>query len=120
MWARAAQHEISEVVTPVLLQHFGKKTLRGLSATQVKQAEEVKFAVLCHTTPYSIVSAASVKDILTTGQPIPAQYKQMYDALYAKVVAKRQGEPSVDDTRMIQVTTYAALNCDEEQIYQGG
>jgi hypothetical protein len=120
MWARAAQAKISEVVTPVILQHFGKKSLRALSSDQVRQAERVKFAVLCHTPAYSDVTEDSVKQILSAGDSTPAQYQRMYDALYAKVVAKRQEEPSVDDARMIQVTAYAALNCDEEQIYNHG
>jgi hypothetical protein len=80
----------------------------------------VKFAVLCHTPVYGNVTADSVRDILLDGSAVPAQYQQLYDSLYEKVVAKRKGEPTVDDTRMIQVTAYAALNCDEEQIYGYG
>ena len=118
MWARNAQAQISEIVTPVILKHYGKKSLRALSSEQVKKVEQVKFAVLCHTPVYGNVTAESVRGILQNGRPVPAQYEQMYDALYGKVVAKSKTEPSVEETRMIQVTTYAALNCDEEQIYQ--
>ena len=120
MWARTAQAQISEIVTPIILQHYGKKSLRALSSEQFKEAERVKFAVLCNTDAYDNVTIAHVHDVLTQGHAVPAQYQSMYDALYGKVVAKRQGEPSVDDTRMIQVTAYAALNCDEEQIYEHG
>jgi len=119
VWARSAQTAISDVVTPILLKHYDKKSLRALSSEQVKQAERVKFAVLCRTEPYENITADHVKTILSNGHAVPAQCQQLYDALYGKIVAAKQVEPSVDDTRMIQVTTYAALNCDEEQIYGG-
>jgi hypothetical protein len=117
MWARTAQGEISDIVTPIILQHYDKKSLRALSSEQVKEAERVKFAVLCNTQAYHKIDKDYVRDILVNGQPVPAQYQSMYDALYGQVVAKRHEDPSVDETRMIQVTTYATLNCDEEQIY---
>jgi len=120
MWARTAQAQISDMVTPIVLQHFGKKSVRALSSEQFKESERVKFAVLCHTEAYDAITVDHVRDVLTQAQAVPAQYSNMYDALYGKVVAKRQSEPSVDDTRMIQVTAYAALNCDEEQIYGHG
>ena len=120
MWARTAQAQISDMVTPIVLQHFGKKSVRALSSEQFKESERVKFAVLCHTDAYDAITVDHVRDVLPQAQAVPAQYSNMYDALYGKVVAKRQSEPSVDDTRMIQVTAYAALNCDEEQIYGHG
>jgi hypothetical protein len=117
MWARTAQGEISDIITPIVLQHYDKKSMRALSAEQVKEAERVKFAVLCNTEAYHAIDKDYVRGILANGQPVPAQYQTMYDALYERVVAERHEEPSVDETRMIQVTAYATLNCDEEQIY---
>lgn len=120
MWARLAQGKISDIITPIILQHFGKKSLRALSAEQFKEAERVKFAVLCNTNVYDEITIECVHNVLTNAHALPAQYQSMYDALYGKIVAERQEEPSVDETRMIQATAYAALNCDEEQIYEYG
>jgi hypothetical protein len=118
MWTRAAQAEISDIVTPIILKHFGKKTLRALSAEQTKRAESIKFSVLCHTKPYTEISTAHVRKILSRGRAFPAKYKQLYDSLYADVAAHRQGDISLEDSRMIQATAYAALNCDVNQIYE--
>ena len=117
MWARDAQNAISEILNPAILKQHGKKSLRALSSEQTKEAEHIKFAVLANMQPYSEVTTAAVHEILSRGQSVPAHYRQAYDSLYARVVAKRKGEPSLDDTRIIQATTYAMLNSDEELIY---
>lgn len=117
MWARKAQQSIANIITPLVLQNFDKKTVRALSAEQTRELERVKFAVLCNTKPYTEITPVYVQTVLANGHASPAQYQTMYDALYNKVVAEHKCEPSMDETRMIQVTTYAVLNCDEEQIY---
>ena len=46
MWAKSAQSKISEIVTPAMLDHFGKKNLRSLSAKESDTLEMFKFSLL--------------------------------------------------------------------------
>ena len=116
MWARHAQQQIAEIVSPLILKHYGKTSMRALSEDQVRRAEGIKFAILCSLPVYSNVDADVVRQSLSAGKAAPKQYQHLYDALYKKVVARKQGEPSIDETRMMQITAYAVLNSDEEQI----
>jgi len=117
MWARHAQQQITDIVSPIILKHYNKKSMRALSDTQVRCAENIKFAVLCSLPVYSNVDVGVVKQSLASGKPAPPQYKRLYNELYNKVIAHKQCEPSIDETRMMQITAYAVLNSDEEQIY---
>ena len=120
MWTRNAQTQISNIVTPAILSIYGKKTLRGLSAEQIKKAEQTKFSVLCQIPVYSNIDDPHVREIAAKGSALPAQYQEIYDVLYQRVMATQKSEPTIDEVRMIQASAYAALNCDEEQIYSNG
>jgi hypothetical protein len=115
MWARDAQKDISNIINPLILKQYDKKSLRALSSAETKEAERVKFAVMCQTEPFEVITKDSVKAILERGHACPAEYVQVYDSLYENMVAERQEEPSMDETRMIQIVAYASLNSDEER-----
>ena len=46
LWAKDAQTKISEVINPGILQQFGKKNMRSLTAQELAQSETIKFGVL--------------------------------------------------------------------------
>ncbi len=118
MWAKDAQNSIAEILTPIFLQHHNKKSVRQLSAKQTKEMEEVKFAVLCNSTPYSHITHNHVRSILEGGMASPANYRKVYQSLHSKVLAKRGEELTVGDMRTLQAGAYAMLNCDEKFIYE--
>jgi len=118
LWTKEiAQSRISDMITPALLQHYGKASGRALSDEQAKQVEEIKFAVLCNVEPYSDVTPDIVNEILHTGAKVPEEYRRLYDALYTQVAVNNKKEPTVDEVRTIQASVYALMNFDEEYIY---
>lgn len=48
IWAKNAQLRISEAINPVMLDHFGKSSLRGLTSAELNELEEAKFEILCN------------------------------------------------------------------------
>lgn len=115
LWTKeVAQSKISDILTPALLQHYGKSSGRALSDEQAKQVEEIKFTVLANIDPFSDVTPEAVNAVLHSGAKLPAGYQNLYDALYRQVATNNQKEPTVDEVRTIQASVYALMNTDEE------
>jgi hypothetical protein len=109
-WARYAQSQVSNIVSPLILQFHKKDNQRQLSATQAAEAEKFKLTVLSKIEPYSEVSEEVVAKITSEGMGLNKTFGKLYDELCAKVKEKNHREPTVDEARLIQATTYAALN----------
>ena len=118
LWTKeVAQTKVTELVTPALLNCYGKSSMRALSNEQAKQAEEVKFGVLCNIQPFEEITQEVVSAILHNGARIPPEYKTLYNGLYTQVTTSNQREPTVDEVRTIQASVYALMNTDEEIFY---
>lgn len=48
IWARQTQDEISKIINPVLLDSFGKSSLRNLNLDEFEELECIKFEILCN------------------------------------------------------------------------
>lgn len=111
IWAKGAYEEISEIINPIILQYHDKKSLTALSSEQVKQAEMVKFSVLCQTDIFSDISRGGVKTALASGKPPSKKCIKIYEALKASTIAKT-GQLSLDDQRALQISAYSIMNYD--------
>lgn len=119
LWTKeCAQAQISTIVTPSLLNFYGKTTMRALSNEQAKQAEEIKFAVLANLKPYEEICVDTVNTILHRGAKLPQGYKALYDSLYTQVAVANEREPTIDEVRTIQASVYALMNT-EQEIFNG-
>jgi len=110
LWAKEAQSNISTIVTPAILKHFGKSNLRSLSAKEVARVEKIKFQVLSHILPYAEVSQETVVPILQAEPSLDKCSKKVYDCFYAKLVAIHEREPTIEELRLIQASTYATVH----------
>ncbi|MHC4225251.1 MAG: hypothetical protein ACYSUN_14775, partial [Planctomycetota bacterium] len=63
VWAKQAQEVITELISPVLLEHYKKKNMRSLSAKEVSEAEHVKFRILANLPKYSKVDSQRILEI---------------------------------------------------------
>ena len=109
MWAKSAQQAISEIVSPAMLDYFGKKNLRSLSAQQTDKLEYIKFSVLCFTDPYSKITAEEVLSCITETPSVPSEFRTLYSSLVSDFVSKTGSNPSIDEMRDIQVLVYSTL-----------
>ena len=110
MWAKAAQSQISDIVTPAMLGHFEKKNLRSLSAKEAETLEVFKFSILCSLDPYSQINEESILNLAQSGETsVPNGFFELYSKLVGKFVSGSGSQPSVDDLRDIQVSVYATM-----------
>lgn len=109
VWAKEAQSKISDLVTPAILNHFEKKNLRSLSAEEVDYAEKAKFQILCCLKPFSDITHRTVFSILNGGLLSNSIAKKLYDSFKSFVVQKNGREPTLDELRLIQASSYATL-----------
>jgi hypothetical protein len=109
MWAKSAQKIISELVSPAMLEHFGKKNLRSLSATQTEQLEVFKFTILCGVEPYSKVTPEIIYALIQSKTNVPSEYYSLYSELSGDFIAKNGSNPSMDELRDIQAFVYSTL-----------
>jgi len=110
MWAKAAQSQISTIITPAMLDHFGKKNLRSLSAKETETLETFKFSILCSLDPHSQIDEKSILNLAQSGKvSVPNGSFELYNKLVGKFVASHGRRPSVDDLRDIQVSVYSII-----------
>ena len=110
MWAKAAQAQISDIITPAMLEHFGKKSLRSLSAKEAETLEEFKFCVLCSIDPHSHIDEAVILNLAQSGETsVPNGSFELYNKLVGKFVSSHGSKPSVDDLRDIQISVYSII-----------
>lgn len=115
MWARAAQHDISEVVTPFFLDKFKKKSVREFSTAEVDEVERFKFVLLYNTKPFSYVDAEYIANLTKDELKV---YKTIDDALVVaknRFVEKSGDEPTLEQMKQLKAFIYSMFFLDGEE-----
>ena len=109
-WAKSAQASISSLILPGILNHYGKKDMRGLSSSECLELERVKFKVLSNVKDGSEITESYIAQILSNKPKISKMFEDCYNALYSSHVNNVKREPTIDEMRNIQAATYAICN----------
>ena len=110
VWAKYAQQEISNVVTPAILEHYGKKNLRSLSAKEAKEAELVKFRILSNMRKYKPINPKQIIEAVHNDEGLPKNFSVCYQKLIASQTAQSGKEPTVDELRNLQAAVYSLFS----------
>ena len=110
MWAKDAQQQIAEIVTPGILERFDKTSQRQLSAGEVAQVERTKFAILTKIGPYTPITVDLIQGITEGGVNLDKPHGDLYDGLVNELVSRYRRQPTIAEVRMLQATTYAVMN----------
>jgi hypothetical protein len=108
MWSSAALEAVSHVITPALLDAYGKKDMRSLSKKEFTEIENIKFNILCSFEPFSEVSHQKIYDGLMSNN-ISDNTKQVLAELKRDFVETNQKEPRVEDLRQMYSIAYTLL-----------
>lgn len=109
LWAQAAQKQIADIVNPILLNFYKKPNIRSLTSEQKLQASLSHSIVLANLEPFEEITAQRVKEILSTNLHLPAVFSHINKKFTKVFIDKHQREPSVEEARYIQASTYAVL-----------
>lgn len=106
-WAKQAQNTISNILSPGLLKHYGKKNMRSLSSAESIECEKVKFSVLCNLDCRQTVDDKYVSSVIKSGPSVPTEFSTVYNSLYNAHISNVKREPNIEELRNIQAATYA-------------
>lgn len=109
VWANEAQNKISEILTPVVLENFGKKNLRMLTDEEYQTAERIKFDVLCSIKPFSEINEDVVIRSVSAGLTYPALNNMLKECIN-EYKTKSGLNPTIEQIRSFQSNLYYLLN----------
>lgn len=105
VWATQAQKKVSEILTPALLNVYGKKNARQLTQEEFNQAEQTKFAVFSSFKPFEEITEEKV--VSNIGIDLNEELLELTAILVKDFVSKGR-EPTIDELRDLQSIAYAA------------
>lgn len=107
-WVHSTQKRLSDILTPVILKHFGKANLRQLTNEENLAAEEIKFNLLCDLKPFEELTSERIVAALDNN----LRYDQHIKTLKSSVLSYKNDikkEPTLDEIREIQIQVYLEL-----------
>lgn len=110
IWAVDAQKGISELMTPITLNHLGKKNLRSLTKAEAGQFEYIKLCILTALEPYSIIEDKVVEAALKTNTKPSEEFNSLVVKYVEDFIATCQKVPNLDDMKMIYALVYSEIN----------
>lgn len=109
-WAKAAQEQIAEIITPGLLKQFNRKNVRSLKEDEFILLEQTKFAILTKLEVNSEVTPQIIYGIIQNPLLIDEEYGVLYNQLLAKTK-----KPTTEDIHLIQNSVYSILQDQENE-----
>lgn len=108
MWGYAAQKEISDIVTPVLLaQAYNKPNVRSLSVAEKEEVETVKFQIFSQLEPFSEITSDVILDIAQTGLTANPNVTSATKLLLGIFKQQNEREPDLNEMHQIQASGMA-------------
>lgn len=111
IWGISAQEKISEMVTPSICSHFGKRDARGLSKAQVLQLEDLKLSVFASIEPMADITPEIVKAALAANKVPSEEFKTTVKAKQDSFESSNKRTPNSSEMRHIYAASYAELFC---------
>jgi len=107
LWATKAQGQISEVINPAILSHFGKGSLRSLTKSETEQLEHLKLCILCNMEPFIEITPDVISDLLKRPISVASGTVSLLAKLKEDFLGRNGREPNIDEVRQINVSSYA-------------
>jgi hypothetical protein len=106
IWATKAYQIIHDTISPALLSAYGKDNYRKLSRVEAEEAEQIKFGVLANLEPFVAVTPDLLKSYLEQDSLVQPEIVAMAKKLHLKFVKENDREPTLEETRQIQILSY--------------
>jgi len=113
VWSNEAQKTISNILSPAMLSHYGKKTLRELTKAELTELEEIKFKVLCNLKPFEAINEEKIASILENNVRLTSKQKRIKAQLNAEFIENNGKSPSMEELRQINNLVYCFDFLDE-------
>ena len=108
LWAKNTQNKVSEILNPIMLEHYNKKNMRSLSSEEFKELEQLKYDVLCLVEPFQEINPQIIHQCVTNRSQ-SYSHRDIFRESILSFTKSNQRQPTVDETRTIQASSYAIL-----------
>jgi hypothetical protein len=108
LWAIEAQKQIASIVHSPLLAHYDKKSLRGLTKSEMGQLEHIKLCILCNLDPYMDIDADMINQLLKNQSEADTGILKLIRHLSKEFLSSHDRQPSIEEKRNIQASAYAS------------
>ena len=108
LWAKNTQNKVSEILNPIMLEHYNKKNMRSLSSEEFKELEQLKYDVLCLVEPFQEINQQIIHQCVTNRSQ-SYSHRDIFRESILSFTKSNQRQPTVDETRTIQASSYAIL-----------
>lgn len=106
-WALKAQDKINETINPILLNFYNKKNLRSLSATETKEAEEIKTKILFSIKPFEKMTEETILNSFASIDSVENHTRYAGYANWIKQIASEINDQlSVEDQKQAKSSFY--------------
>jgi len=115
LWATTAQEKISAILTPVLLEMWGRKNQRQLTTDEMESLEAMKFATLANMQPFSEITDEMVYNTIASEFKSNEMLDKAYKLIVSRYVKLHSKLPVLSDIRQMQAYAYAVINSESEE-----
>ena len=105
LWAQDTQKKISEKITPVILNAYGKTDTRYLTKPEVDALEKVKASILFSIDCYDKIDDRKIFE--NVGKSISSDDQNLIQSLINRFVLLNDRQPTIDELRQIRASAYA-------------
>tara|TARA_R110000824_G_scaffold316696_1_gene503973 strand:+ start:7944 stop:10091 length:2148 start_codon:yes stop_codon:yes gene_type:complete len=110
LWATCAQKTISELMTPVALDHFGKKNVRSLNKAEFDQLEHLKLCILTGLKPYMEIDELVIKQILDNNTKPSEAFLNYVEGITNSFIENNSRKPNVEELRQIYAMSFVEMS----------
>jgi hypothetical protein len=111
LWGIEAQEKISEMMTPVICEHYSKKDSRSLSKAQVEELEYLKLSIFASLEPMVEVNHESIQGALARNAKPSSKFVELSEGKATTFNTIRQRKPNTSEMRHIYASTFAHIFC---------
>ena len=109
LWAVNAQKEISDLIAPVAIKHFGKKNVRSLTKSEFDELEYLKLCILTGMTPYMDITPELVQNLLDNQTKPSVGFTSLVTASIREFSNLNNRKPNVNEMRYIYASAFSEL-----------
>jgi hypothetical protein len=106
VWSTTAYQTIAKMVNPAMLHALGKENLRQLTDKESNLLETTKFAVLSHLEAREEISPIKIAELVQSKTVVKPEIQAKFKAIAEKFVSENGREPTLEETRQMQVNAY--------------
>lgn len=110
LWVNSAQKAVAEIVTPGLLESYGKRNIRVLTKEETAELEDIKLGILSNITPLTHIDQNAVAAVLEKGAKVPSDIRDLISIFSREFYSDNGRNPTTDELRQIHCLAYVFLN----------